>query len=67
MRKKQDVRMHCSQELVLLAANDEYLYGLRHNTRALKAAIGEMFEYTGEQLEELNQYLEDEQEDEQEG
>lgn len=55
---KQDITMYSDCELSLLVFNDEYLYSVRHK-RGFKGMIEELFTYTQDQLNELNQDLQD--------
>ena len=54
-----DLTMYGDQELSLNALNDEYFYVERHNKPYLMALIDEEFEYTAEQMAELDSALND--------
>lgn len=54
---KQDIRAHTTSELSLLVFNDEGLYRLRRNRVVLLEVLNDLFIYTAEQLEELEQDL----------
>ena len=56
---KQDITIYSDNELSLIVFNDEYLYKLRHNERALLETLNEFFIFNDEQLETLKDDLQD--------
>ena len=51
---------YSDKELSIIVMNEEYYYNERHNVPYLKALIDEEFEYTPEQMQQLESDLEDE-------
>lgn len=56
--KKQDLTQYSDQELSLLVFNDEGLYRMRHNSQFI-GMLNDLFIFTDEQLEVLEQDLDD--------
>ena len=60
--EKQDLTQYSDGELSLVVMNDEYLYGKR-NSRNLKGLLEELFIFSEEQWEELENDLKEEEEE----
>lgn len=60
---KQDLTQYSDSELSMVVFNDEYLYNMRHKPY-LKYTLDELFIYTPDQLDELENDLMEEMEGE---
>lgn len=61
---KTDLTEFSENELSLMVFNDEYLYKMRRNKKNLIATLDDMYIYTDEQLEVLNNDLDEDEKDE---